>query len=1019
MDDDDDDDENSSVLLNQMSLDYHDCNENDFRSCIDPEVNLINKIKTESLYYDDETLCKTLKKDKGLSIVHFNARSLNSNFGNIESYISQLECVFDIITISETWFSEKTHAGVFNIAGYELHYVSRNNGRGGGVAIYVNETLKYRRVESKCFSVDDCFECLTIEIIINGSKNVIIACMYRKPDSQIEKFTCELDELFGEIKNNKVLYITGDFNIDLIKQDTHSQTKHFIDTIFGMGLFPLITKPSRITNHSATLIDNIFTNNIHHKNISGLIINDITDHLPIFNIYEYKVKKQDNTCVVYQRKMHEESILQLNKMLMEHDWHEILSQGDVNICYKRFLEIVESALDLVCPIEKKTFKNRLNTKPWLTKSLINACKKKNAMYKTFLETKLQSDEDKYKKYKNKLTKILRNAERSFYNKQIADQRNNIKGTWKILNKVIRGTSSTDKIPEIFIENNREIRDKKEIANGFNSFFVNVGPNLAREIKNPRNISVEEYMQQPPNINTMFLDPVTKVEIIEVVKSLGNKSSVDCHGMSMSLIKQIVVSLAEPITHICNLSFETGVFPEMMKVSKVVPLYKSGDKNVFTNYRPVALLPQFSKVLEKLFNNRLEKFLNKNQILSDTQYGFRENRSTSLALMELTEDITQSLDERKHTIGVFIDLKKAFDTIDHKILLKKLSHYGLRGKSNDWIKSYLESRKQYVKLQNCESDCINVVCGVPQGSILGPKLFILYINDMCNVSKLLKFILFADDTNIFCSGKDLQNLSYLITQELYKLTDWFAANKLSLNVGKTNFMVFSNAKEIDNLEIKINNTAISRVNATKFLGVIIDEKLNWKAHIKFVKTKLSKSMFMLNRAKYLLQYDSMLMLYNCIVLPHLTYCCELWGNTYMTNLQGIVIIQKKIIRIIHGASFKEHTNMLFYKAKTLKFSDLVEINMAVIMHKAYYSKLPLNVQNLFSLKIKQEGERETRQMNKFKLPKIRTTLRSMCISTRGVKFWNSLDPKIIENNAILHKFKRAMKNTYLHKYSSQN
>ena len=1003
-----------------MAVDIENINTNikDFHNCIDPEENLLNKITTESNYYNDETLCKTIKNNKGLSVVHFNARSLNANFRNIESYISQLEFMFDVITVSETWFAENTHVGVFNISGYELHYVSRNDGRGGGVAIYINETLRYRRVESKCLSVDDCFECLTMEIIINGSKNVIIACIYRKPDSQMEKFTCHLEELFGKIKNNKVLYITGDFNIDLIKQDAHSQTKHFIDTIFSMGLFPLITKPSRITNHSATLIDNIFTNNTQHKNISGLVINDITDHLPVFAVYGYKAKSKENSHFVYQRRINEQSIQRLNKMLTEQDWHGVFSQGDVNECYGYFLKTVESALNLTCPIERKNIKNRLNIKPWLTKGLINACKKKNAMYKTFLETKLQSDEDKYKKYKNKLTKILRKAEQLYYNEQITNQRNNIKGTWKILNKVIRGSPSTDKIPEIFINNNSEISDKKEIANGFNNFFVNVGPNLAREIKNPSNISVEDYMEQQSNRNTMFLDPVSNEEIIEVVKSMGNKTSVDCHDISMSLIKHIVVALAEPITHICNLSFETGVFPEMMKVAKVVPLFKSGEKNVFTNYRPVALLPQFSKILEKLFNNRLEKFLNKNQILSNTQYGFRENMSTSLALMELIEDITQSLDERKHTIGVFIDLKKAFDTIDHKILLKKLYYYGLRGKSNEWIKSYLESRKQYVKLQNCESDCMNVVCGVPQGSILGPKLFILYINDMCNVSNLLKFILFADDTNIFCSGKDLQKLSNLITQELYKLTDWFAANKLSLNVSKTNFMIFSNAKKVEELQVKINNTAITRVNATKFLGVFIDEKLNWKEHIKFVKAKLSKSMFMLNRAKHVLQYDAMLMLYNCIVLPHLTYCCELWGNTYMTNLQGIVIIQKKIMRIVHGASYTAHTNMLFYKAKNLKFSDLVETNMAVIMHKAYYKKLPQNVQNFFSLNLKKEEERVTRQLNKFKLPKIRTTLKGMCISTRGVNFWNSLDPKIIENNVLLHKFKRALKKMYLDKYLSK-
>ena len=214
--------------------------------------------------------------------------------------------------------------------------------------------------------------------------------------------------------------------------------------------------------------------------------------------------------------------------------------------------------------------------------------------------------------------------------------------------------------------------------------------------------------------------------------------------------------------------------------------------------------------------------------------------------------------------------------------------------------------------------------------------------MCNVSNMLKFILFADDTNIFCSGKDLRKLSELISQELQKLRDWFAVNKLSLNVSKTNFMVFSNSRKIENLEIKINNTAIDRVNSTKFLGVLIDENLNWKEHIKSVRAKLSKGMFMLNRVKYVLQYDAMLMLYNSIVLPHLTYCCELWGNTYKTSLHHIVILQKKIMRIVHGAKFREHTNMLFYKAKSLKFNDLVELNMAKIMHKAYYSTLPENM-----------------------------------------------------------------------------
>ena len=195
----------------------------------------------------------------------------------------------------------------------------------------------------------------------------------------------------------------------------------------------------------------------------------------------------------------------------------------------------------------------------------------------------------------------------------------------------------------------------------------------------------------------------------------------------------------------------------MKTAKVIPLFKSGDKKSFNNYRPVSLLSQFSKILEKLFDNRLQSFIDKHSILSDSQYGFRSSCSTSSALIELIEEISTSLDNKKIAIGVFIDLRKAFDTIDHKLLLSKLDHYGVRGQSNNWIKSYLEHREQFVQIGDYKSDLLTILCGVPQGSVLGPKLFILYINDLCNVSKLLKFILFADDTNIFRHGDNLDIL----------------------------------------------------------------------------------------------------------------------------------------------------------------------------------------------------------------------------------------------------------------------
>uniref|UniRef100_A0A3Q3LLQ2 Reverse transcriptase domain-containing protein n=1 Tax=Labrus bergylta TaxID=56723 RepID=A0A3Q3LLQ2_9LABR len=382
-----------------------------------------------------------------------------------------------------------------------------------------------------------------------------------------------------------------------------------------------------------------------------------------------------------------------------------------------------------------------------------------------------------------------------------------------------------------------IDNMDDAVNGFNNYFVNVGPILAEKIS----VSVrsdKNYDFIDINPKSMFLTAVEESEIIEIVYKCKNKTSTDYNDIDMRIVKQVIHGIAKPLTHICNLSFKTGKFPRKMKIAKVIPLYKTGDKHHFTNYRPVSLLPQFSKILEKLFADRLNKFINKHNLLTDSQYGFRPNRSTSLAVIELIEKITNSLDQKNYAAGVFIDLKKAFDTINHDRLINKLERYGIRGVVLNWLRSYLHNRQQFVKLGEYTSSCLDIACGVPQGSVLSPFLFILYINDICKTSNILQFVLFADDTNIFCTGEDLQQLLELITSEMSKLKRWFDNNKLSLNLSKTKIMLFGNCNLNNDVNVKIDGVNIERVYVNKFLGVTIDHKLCWKPHIKHVKSKLS-------------------------------------------------------------------------------------------------------------------------------------------------------------------------------------
>ena len=502
-----------------------------------------------------------------------------------------------------------------------------------------------------------------------------------------------------------------------------------------------------------------------------------------------------------------------------------------------------------------------------------------------------------------------------------------------------------------------------------------------------------------------------------MKNWKNKKSTGFDNIDMTIVKHVISHIVKPLSYICNMSLTSGIFPNNMKIAKVIPLYKANGKNEFTNYRPVSLLPQLSKILEKLFGIRLDSFINRYNLLSSNQYGFRTNMSTSLALMELTEEITTALDDKKVTAGVFIDLKKAFDTINHNLLLKKLAHYGVRGVANKWLASYLSNRKQYVSIDECNSDLLNVLCGVPQGSILGPKLFILYVNDMCNISKILKFVLFADDTNIFCSGHDAMQLSRDLSNELDKLSVWFAVNKLILNVSKTNFMVFGNSKQRNTiLQVSIKNSKIKRVYVTKFLGILIDDRLNWKEHISLICSKLSKCIAIIYKPKHLSDKDSLVMLYDSLFVPYLSYCSEIWGNTYKTNINCVYVLQKKVLRIVCNVDYQYHSNVLFKELRMLKLFDIIELKTAMIMYKANKKMLPLNIQRLFS--VDEVTYYNTRQLKNMKQVYIRTTLKSKCISICGVKLWNSLKMDL-RNSTSLPRFKKEYKKSLLQNYDLSN
>ena len=623
---------------------------------------------------------------------------------------------------------------------------------------------------------------------------------------------------------------------------------------------------------------------------SGILINDITDHLPVFMIADLDVTHSITNNYVMKRFFSYSSIDAFKNDLRSIDWYPVLSQVDPNCAYNAFYDTFEYLFDIYFPLKKVQLNDKKCHKPWLTHGLVNACKKKNSLYKLFLKNRTSQSLIRYKNYKNKLTNILRYAEKIYYNNLLMEKEKDIRSTWNILNKILNRNVHVE-LPQEFSDNNEVIENPINIANGFNNFFVGIGPKLASQIPNHNTVNPNFYINKHLT-TSIFLEAITMEEVLKEVSNFKNKQSSGHDGITMNLVKNCINEIIDPLTYVFNLSLETGIFPDNFKIGKVIPIYKSGEKNKFSNYRPISVLPTFSKILEKLFNNRLLNFIDKHNILYPGQFGFRKNMATSHALFHFTEQILNEMEEKKFTIGIFIDLKKAFDTIDHKILLDKLNAYGVRGIAGKWLTSYLSNRKQFVNVHNVCSDLLDISCGIPQGSILGPTLFLLYINDLCNASSILKFTLFADDTNLYFSGLNLHHLCNIVNDELENVNIWFKVNKLTLNPSKTKYIIFSNKNIIEPTNLIINQFQIERVNKIKFLGIFIDEKLNWKSHVTYVQNKVAKIIGIFNKVKFILNTTTLFKLYNALILPFLSYCCEVWGNTYKSTLSHLFVLQKK-------------------------------------------------------------------------------------------------------------------------------
>jgi hypothetical protein len=471
--------------------------------------------------------------------------------------------------------------------------------------------------------------------------------------------------------------------------------------------------------------------------------------------------------------------------LINYDWNCVTNIPDFTEAFSLFHTEYKGLYDKCFPLKvvRNGYKNR---KCWLSEGLRNSIKIKNRLYVLSKQFPTAENLQKYKMYKSKLQKLMRSAERQHFQNLLESNKGNLKKSWDIIKEIINKKQSSVKSCK-FVINGENTTNCKDIANAFNHFYTGIGKSLSEKIPSTNTDPITN-MASICVQNSLYLTPTDENEVLRIISNIKT-TSVGWDDIHSKVVKSSFYSYSKVLVHLINMSLEQGIFPDEMKCARVIPLYKSGDSKLINNYRPVSILPILSKVFERVIYNRLHKFIDDNNLIYNLQFGFRAKYNTTMALLTLIDKIVAGIDKNEMTLGTFLDFSKAFDTVNHKILIRKLHKYGIRGIANNLINSYLSNRKQFVSFNNVLSEAQVITYGVPQGSILGPLLFVLYINDIYLVSNSIMPILFADDSSLFVQGKDINTMTNVLNHELDHIYNWVNTNKLSLNVEKTYRILF--------------------------------------------------------------------------------------------------------------------------------------------------------------------------------------------------------------------------------------
>ena len=894
-------------------------------------------------YYDvEEYNSIQMKKRNSISFFHQNIRSFSKNCGQLIAFLSSINHEYDIIMLTEIGqYNIPTMGNVFKLVfnDYNYYYQIPPSNPKGGVAILIKSTIDAAKIrlrndleiEMACECTNCQVESLFFEIQLD--EVYTIGCIYRHPNGDTHHFSDALRSTITKIKHKGPIVLSGDINISLTSYES-SQVKKYIDDLAEMQLIPVITLPTRINDNTATCIDHFYirqSKKLHKKTLkTGILFSDVSDHLPIFlNIGKIKPNTSERK---YIRIHSERNITKFITQLETHDWSNITTIEDTNRAYDTFIKTYIEMYNTSFPLKKVSI-SRNKDKKWMTKALRLSIQRKNRLYRIKIQNPSLHNINKYKDYNKVLQKCLFQAENCYYLSVLkCKKEGNIK-FWKLFGNIINPDKQKkhNLIPKV-VYDGKTFTDPYGISNAFNDHFVSIGKKLTEKFDNSSNM--RKYMNTNCN-ESIFLEPIVKEEVMNTINQLKENKAPGPDGISPKIIRFSRDHIAPCLTHIFNLSIQSGQYPHLLKESKVIAIHKKKDRHIPDNYRPISLLDTINKIYEKLLYKRFINFLNTKGLLFLFQFGFRQHHSTSLALTEIVDKIKQSIDNNGYTVGIFLDLCKAFDAVDHKTLLEKLPYYGIRGTALELIKSYLANRFQYTIINGVKSETKAVTCGVPQGSVLGPLLFLLYVNDIENCISSDIPRLFADDTGLFIHGSNLTSIMESAQNVLNKLQDWFYCNKLTLSIPKCSYVIFRGVKRAlpNNIpSLHLNNIEIERRESVKYIGVILDSVLSWRQHIDLICTKLNRLFGVFSHLRHKIPNSYARQIYYSTVFPHLNYCLEIYGSCASNLMKKLQTKQNSLMKYLTKKDNQFSTNSVHKLNNILKINDTYELKLMSFVHE---------------------------------------------------------------------------------------